>query len=353
MFSSCDNAFIGRLVMPGHLHTMIAALNCIMIPCTFTANLIMIYSLFKTRQLGSIVNRFFLCLCVSDCCIAIIVQSLVAILFTLYRDQHACYLEMSTQFLTFLFGHFSGFTIVAIGIDRYVHMKYLQRYDSIITKRRAVIAVLCCGFSAIIMGSAYTLSTVYGIFQWVNMAILLADFVAIIIICAAYIQAYNKVRDHLNRTKGLRSASPYKQASSSNTKKTSAPSYAIAMIITIMLILGAVFVCYVPYVCVGMMRFYRVQIKGKALYPSLAFGIYLTYLLVYLNSFLNAAIFIYKNDAIRQFIKNRFRSPKNYDVTPSTSSMQLSKIKESNSDHSIVSFKEDTLAQSKSTLKLI
>eukprot|EP00794_Sanderia_malayensis_P008102 gene8102-8970_t len=333
------------------MHAVIAVLNFIMIPCTLATNIALLYSLSKTRQLGSVVNNLFMCLCVSDCCIATIVQSLIAVLFTVYRHEHACYVEMSAQFLTFLFGHFSGFVIVVIGIDRYIHMKYLQKYDSIVTKRRAVLTLILCGFAALAIAAGYTLSTIYDVFQWLNMSILLIDLAAIMTIYTAYCQAYYKVKQHLKRTKGLRTTVASPSSPRSKKMRPAAPSYAMSMIVTIVLILGAVFLCYVPYVCVGMMAFYRVQMKQQQLSPALAFSIYLTYLFVYLNSFLNAAIFIYKNDAVRKLLRSKLgiTRSKKYDttLTPSTSSIQLStfvisnRIKTSGSNDSIVSSVKD------------
>lgn len=308
---ACDNAFAGRLVLENYQSTIIAILNFMMIPITLTANCFIIVGLYETRQLGSIINKFFLCLSISDCCVAAIVQSLVGALFTTYSKEKFCNLEMSAQFFTFLFGHISGFTIVAIGIDRYIHMKYLQRYDSIITKQRAVGLMVISYVASIGMGLSYTLSTIYGIFQWVNMVILLADMAAIVIIYAAYLEAYSKVKQHLKKTKQLR-------------KSSNAPSYAVAMIMTILLILGAVFICYVPYVIVGMFGFYRVEFQRKLLSSGLSMGIYLTYLLVYLNSCLNAVIFIYKNDAVKRFVLCTLRiATKKQPETPITSSTSL------------------------------
>ena len=314
----CDNAFTGRLVLEGYQSTIIAVINVLMMPCTLIANVVVIVGLYRTRQLGSTVNNLFLCLSITDSCIAVFVQSLVGVLFTSYRQEPNCGLELTTQFLTFLFGHASGFNIVAVGIDRYVHMKYLQKYDTIMTKTRAKIMIGCSFAAAIIMGSAYTLSTIYDVFQWVNMAILLADLSAVVIIYVAYIEAYSKVKKHIRSTRGLRRGAK------------NAPSYAIAMITTILLILGAVFICYVPYVIAGMVGFYQVQVKKRELPHITAFLIYLTYELVYLSSCLNAVIFIYKNDPVRKFFLGKLRfvmKPESDTAANSSDSIQLSTIK--------------------------
>ena len=318
---SCDNAFAGRIVLQGHQSITIAVLNFLMMPCTLVANIIVIAGLCRTRQLGTTVNNLFLCLSITDACIAVVVQTLVGVLFTFFREKPMCGLEVATQFLTFLFGHASGFTIVAVGIDRYVHMKYLQKYNAIMTRTRAKIMIGVSFTSAIGMGLAYTLSTVYNKYQWVNMIILLADLSAVIIIYVAYIEAYSRVKKHVKSTRGLRKGAK------------NAPSYAMSMITTILLILGAVFVCYVPYVIAGTIGFYQVQIKGRILSRNTAFLIYLTYLLVYLNSCLNAVIFIYKNDPVRKFFLGAlcYRwKPEPCTPGNSTDSVQLSTIKSKN-----------------------
>lgn len=321
LLKNCNNAFVGRLALEEYQSTIIAVLNFLMMPCTLVANIVVIAGLYRTRQLGSTVNNLFLCLSISDLCIAVIVQSLVGILFTSYKQEPSCALETTTQCLTFLFGHASGFTIVAVGIDRYIHMKYLQKYATIMTKTRSKIMIGFSFAAAMGMGSAYTLSTIYDVFQWVNMVILLADFSAIVIIYVAYIEAYSKVKKHIKNTRGLRKG------------EKNAPSYAISMITTILLILGAVFICYVPYVIAGMIGFYQVQIQERRLLPGTAFLIYLTYQLVYLNSCLNAMIFTYKNEPVRKFFLGKLRfvfKPESDTIVSSTVSVPLSEIKNKN-----------------------
>ena len=86
----------------------------------------------------------------SDC-----INGIVALIFTnllLWKTYDSyCFLRVITQFMHTLFNSLSFTTVMLIAIDRYLHIKYLQRYPVIMTRKRArSLAVAACVYQALV-----------------------------------------------------------------------------------------------------------------------------------------------------------------------------------------------------------
>ena len=77
----------------------------------------------------------------SDCINGIVALFFTNILLWQVYDSH-CALIRTIQFMHYISLGFSYGAVVLIAIDRYLHVKYLQRYPIILTKRRGRIIVL-------------------------------------------------------------------------------------------------------------------------------------------------------------------------------------------------------------------
>ena len=98
-------------------------------------NSFLIYALKRTGQLTSTSLKLIVLMSASDCINGTVAFSLTNIL--LWKEYDSiCYLKVVTQFIHLLFVAVSFGTILLIAIDRYFHMKYLERYPIIVTKRR-------------------------------------------------------------------------------------------------------------------------------------------------------------------------------------------------------------------------
>ena len=101
----------------------------------------LIYALRKTSQTTSFSLQLIVLMSSSDCINGIVALVLTNILLLKTYDSY-CFLKIITQFLHTLFLSFSFTTALLIAIDRYLHIKYLQRYPLIVTKRRGRIIAL-------------------------------------------------------------------------------------------------------------------------------------------------------------------------------------------------------------------
>ena len=72
----------------------------------------------------------------SDCFSGLLAQSLYAILIRQYFDKSYCFFEIIGQFFAVFLPHTSGYAIAAIVIDRYARMRFLIRYQLVVTKQK-------------------------------------------------------------------------------------------------------------------------------------------------------------------------------------------------------------------------
>ena len=313
----CDNGFHSRLHMYPHQSLGIGIVNSITIPVTLSTNVLLIFSLVKTDQLRSISNRFVLLLSLSDCGMAVIVQTLVSLLFTTYRTRSVCEMEAAATFVTFFFGHLSGFSILSVSIDRCIHMTFLYKYNKIMTNARGVMAIVGCIIFACAFGTAYLLGIIYKKYPVINGIILVMDLIVIMTIYVVYTATYLRVKKHVDETAHLRQSGSKSPKIDKDSRKK--PEYATAMAKTIFVILGTVFVCYVPYVTVSMVWVVKVTTSNVTTSPYLELTMYSTYLLVYLNSALNSIIFLNGNKKCKAFVLGMIKRHRNYEVSETLS----------------------------------
>ena len=300
----CDNPFQGRLLMYPNHSLGIGIINSIMIPVTLSTNTLLIFSLLKTDQLQSVSNYFILLLTVSDCAMGLVGQTLVSLLFTKYKRTSICKIETTTTCLTTFFGYLSGFSILSISIDRCIHMIFLHRYSQIVTKRRVLITIMGCVILACMTSFSYLMGTFYKKYHIVKGVILLMDMTVILVIYTVYMSTYLRIKRHVDETAHLRQPGPRTpalkdEAGHENKKK---PKYSFVLTKTIFVVLGAAFISYVPYVTVSMIKVVRVTSSSEPTSPYLQLALYVTYLLTYLNSALNAIIFLHGNKKCRVFV---------------------------------------------------
>ena len=98
-------------------------------------NSLLIYALKKIGQTTTISLQLIILMSVSDVINGTVALSLTNILFWKRFDSD-CNLKLTAQFLQRLFLGFSFQIVFVIALDRFLHIKYLQRYPLIVPKRR-------------------------------------------------------------------------------------------------------------------------------------------------------------------------------------------------------------------------
>ena len=262
----------------GSVNTIIAITNVFL-------NLSLSLLLKNTNQLGRLSSKLIICLSISDCCIGLIAQPILTYMcFTDGNNTSLCQAEKTWRFLSVTLGEFSGLMILVISIDRYVHMRYLHKYQAIMTKRRAVTLIVAVMFASLLAGISSTVLAEYNwFFAWFA-ALMCIDSLVIITIFALYTKTFLSVKQHVGSL----------TMTASNSNKQNQPqtsNYSHRLGKAVILILMSTVVSYIPYFAVKIVYFYYLHVNKVESPPQLMQASYWVYLLVYANSSLNAVIF--------------------------------------------------------------
>ena len=121
------NAFSEKVYLIGYQRLILMIIDVAIMFPNLVANSWVLLRLLKSKLLCNTSFILIFYMSFSDCCVALFVQPLYAIITVLYLDKSYCTLEMVLQFLTVMFSHVSICTIAAIGFDRYARIRYLNR----------------------------------------------------------------------------------------------------------------------------------------------------------------------------------------------------------------------------------
>ena len=263
---------------------------------TLLSNVVVILSIFRTKQQNHVTCIFTLCLSVSDCLIAVTCQSLIIVI--ILRPNVNCNFQVVTQFFACLFIGLSGFIILAVGIERAVHINNFQLPSQDTTKKRAWRICIACVVAAFVFSLTCVMVTslgLYSIFHHLMTAFLLISHLAELL---SYLVLYQKVCRHVKTTSNLREMNNVKRFEGKDK-----PFYLSSMAKVIKRILTTQIITYAPF---GMTILFWDYGK-KAFCPKctkwIAFLVLLSYLLAYFKTTINAVIFIVGNKKSKRFIK--------------------------------------------------
>ena len=293
------------LDMPrGHLITW-AALTALLVPFTIAANALLIYGLYKAKQLTTITNKFLLLMIISDLCSGIVVFPMVVALVATSQSFRSCAFELVTQYIAFFFAYFSFFMLMCVSMDRYIHVTKLNQYNKYMNEfRMKVIMLLSFVMSA-------TISYIAFAFPSFPLQILLSssDLFGVLLMCFLYAKVFKRISLHAENFKKMLGDVGTTKANREVKRELSATK-------TIRVLLLTLLVLYFPYNIVsGLWTYYKYQ---KGTNPPLQLDVleYLAYVIVFSNAAINAIIFIMGNTAVKRLLLNKFRAPSSQ-ISPS------------------------------------
>ena len=267
---------------------------------TLVLNTLVILSLFKTKQLNNTFNTLILSLSVSECCMAMIGQTLIVL--SLSRPALTCTFEMIAQFLCFFFTHVSGLLIMTTAVGRTVYVKYSKNIVCHLSKVKLCITLLFCLLTPFLIGVSYTLSTIYGNFHQVNIIILTFDFMFVLMSLLSYLCLYRKIDNHVKNS----SNNGRPKSVSRHTKHKKIYSEAVSMTRIINRLIFMLCTSYIPYISVGLVFSSRPHICNHLYLNIMSTLVITTYLIVYVIPNMNAAIFLTENKKSKKYISRLF-----------------------------------------------
>ena len=157
---------------------------------------ILCHGIIKTKLSQAMSFRFILALSISDICISFIQQTLLSIGYgyAFIIENRAYGLQIATQFSSFTFCQFSGGMILIIAFDRYLHMRYLNRYMIIMTSKRANILIAINFTYCLVCGLLFTVSSSCGFQFYVHFVFLSLDVVILLTTISLYFNTFYSLK---------------------------------------------------------------------------------------------------------------------------------------------------------------
>eukprot|EP00794_Sanderia_malayensis_P019026 gene19026-20939_t len=304
LLSSCYTTTVWRLILTDAQRYAIAISSGLTIPSIIVVNFLLCVALVKTKQVGSPAKFLFFFLSVSDFVSGVVTIPVGMMIFTTFGRMRCCWFERLSMFVGQTNGHFSLYLILAIAAQRYVKIKHPLKTHFLATKRGSWLLLFACLIWSICHGVVSTYFFGFVTSKVPNIFMMIMRFLIAITIYCCYFLLYRSVKQQVAVTaKWSKSASTAGNASGELTKTNNRlPRF----FKTVLLILVALLFCYFPVIVMDLWTGYYTLIKGTAAPQWIRFLYYLVHALLFLNSSLNAAIYVYRNQDCKDCIKGIF-----------------------------------------------
>ena len=156
-----------------------------------SGNAILIWALKKTRQTKTISFQFIIIMSISDLAMSTAYLIMLIIPYITQRNKSRCWVTLLCQVLLSTFILYSFIMVALIALDRYLHMRYLERYPSILTKRRGYCLAIASFVYAVTVNVIYALplpNNITYIFQSFSM------IVGSLIVISVFVLYYKAIR---------------------------------------------------------------------------------------------------------------------------------------------------------------
>ena len=262
----------------------------------------LIHAILKLQKPLNLSYKLIVCLSISDFCVGLLAQSLFETVLLVDHEKANCTWNIATQCIVYLTLQFSGLMVIIISLDRYIHMKYLNKYNEYMTTRVAKILVGSAMMTVICLMVASIFVSFYGGYFAFHTGVLGIEAVLVTGISVLYISTYLSVRNRAQQSRIQVNVLHTKDGDTKIHKPNKRRPHNLNLAKTMVFILLATAVCYLPFVIVGYIHSYATYIQIKDPGESLHTLLFWSYLFVCLNSSCNVVIFASRNTKIRRLI---------------------------------------------------
>ena len=290
--SKCLSTYRGKVFITDNQRYFLVTFDLLVLILNFTANSGVIIALVTAKFMRNTSLILLFLLSISDIFLALITQTLFAILIAGYADKTYCTFEMIVQFFAIFLTHTSGYTIACIGFDRYARMSYLNKYSVVVTRRRVFTASFIIYLLSFFQGLLYVLGTKFDVFEKMKQVAVGIDFVIALFVVGIYLLTIKVVKEHRNNSQN-------RDFLANVDRKIT--HLAAKILLAVLILYGAYIVISVCHIILDK------KLKGNAK-AWLNFALHFGYLLTYCNSFTNAVLFLTMNkDNFYEIIFNLMR----------------------------------------------
>ena len=164
---SCYTSVFDVSLLTSRQLIIITIVNMILMSSNVIANAVVIYILIKTGQISNITSKLIFMLSASDLLQGFISQNLLTA--TFYETN--CSVNDASRFLSVFLSHLSNYTIVIMGVDRYLRMKHFVNFKIMWTSRvvlKLIFLAFCIALLkallitvGLLRGQKYAVYTIY------------------------------------------------------------------------------------------------------------------------------------------------------------------------------------------------
>lgn len=273
------------------LYKIFSIVNLVISVSNITTNSILIRTLWKLKKLNTTSYKFIFIQCISDTVVgsALLLSRIVlhSVSFT-----HYCNLKRYSDIICDSLCMFSGIMVILIALDRYIHMRFLNRYSAWMTRRRAALLVICNVALSSLAAAAQVFAHLNNFYPLMNLVL---NGIAILIISGASVAYFSAFRSLNRRTKQLE----FQTARSNDARRKRNPTreFLKAMVS----VLSALAFTFTPFVITSALVFVKRNNLVSA--ERTVIILYLTSrLFVCTNSSLNAVLYIILNRELRVYV---------------------------------------------------
>ena len=199
-------------VPPKHRVSMAIALTILTL-LTILSNAILMYTLFKTKQLNTISNKLTMIMSISDLCLGAIAIPMIVFLRTKRHVLKGCALEKATSFITLSLSFFSFLMLYCISIDRYFRVMKMNHYNLYMNDFKMKLMII----ASLVIATVISLAPIiYPSFEQQVVSVLIGSFFVIFAI-VVYIFLLRRLRSHTRHFKRLGRVGPNSNATSNST----------------------------------------------------------------------------------------------------------------------------------------
>jgi len=288
----CETSYTGKNELSEQQIYGLVAFDITVLLINLVLNTLVIVYMLGSKNLNKVGFKLIFCLSVSDICLALIAQTLFAIMLIKYPDTTNCDIELSVQFFAILFTHTSGYIIALIGFDRYARIRYLTRYAEKFTHKRVNIALIIVCVLSILQASLYVVGTEYNFFKGGKRIAVIIDVLIALSVFFFYLLAIREIKRHNRNTAA---------------KSVGLQSINQSMVKVASKILLSILLFYISYVIISFSHSILIDKVNSKTKQILDFLLICSYIFTYCNSFVNAAIFLGVNKTAQRHLKNVFK----------------------------------------------
>ena len=272
----CFTSYSYKIYLTASQRQILVVFDIVVMALNLLTNSVVLIVLLMSRLCQNTSYMLLFYLSISDCFSALLAQSIYAILIGQYFDQSYCSFEIIGQFFAVLLPHTSGYAITAIAFDRYARMRFLNRYPVVVTKQKIIAACIVVTFVSLWEGLLYAFGSKFNFLNISKNIVHVIDFFAFVSVVVIYLLTVKVVRDHQNNA----------------TNRTLLQNVSKTVTILASKILVSISSLYGIYTAIAVMYMVYINKVKDDLKPWLNFALLAGYLLIYVNSFANAVLFL-------------------------------------------------------------